>query len=185
MSFVREELIRPLVVSLSEHATDRRAFTDSRRTVTYGNPLSVSGALAMGLGVARGDRVLIHIGSRVDFAEYRLAVLRSGAVGVPVSVRSTEAELSYYVYVYVYAYDSGASRDARPSTDWRARPSPSTRNGSPWSTWTPICRWAAYGNSWAAALSRSSPSGTAYRTRCGSPRGRRATPGRSTRPGPC
>ncbi|MEV4969856.1 type I polyketide synthase [Streptomyces scopuliridis] len=103
MSFVREELIRPLVVSLSEHATDRPAFTDSRRTVTYGDLLSSSGALAMGLGVGRGDRVLIHIGSRVDFAEYCLAVLRSGAVGVPVSVRSTEAELSYYVD------DSGAT----------------------------------------------------------------------------
>ncbi|WP_030355592.1 type I polyketide synthase [Streptomyces scopuliridis] len=103
MSFVREELIKPLVVSLSEHATDRPAFSDSRRTVTYGNLLSVSGALAMGLGVARGDRVVIHIGSRVDFAEYCLAVLRSGAVGVPVSVRSTEAELSYYVD------DSGAT----------------------------------------------------------------------------
>ncbi|MFE2941310.1 SDR family NAD(P)-dependent oxidoreductase [Streptomyces sp. NPDC059255] len=103
MSVVREELIRPLVVSLSGHPADRPAFTDSRRTVTYGDLLSVSGALATGLGVVRGDRVLIHIGSRVDFIEYGLAVLRAGAVGVPVSTRSTEAELRHY------ADDSGAT----------------------------------------------------------------------------
>ncbi|MFC9426267.1 beta-ketoacyl synthase N-terminal-like domain-containing protein [Streptomyces sp. NPDC056987] len=103
MPFVREELIRPLVVSLSGHPADRPAFTDSRRTVTYGDLLSVSGALATGLGVARGDRVLMHIGSRVDFVEYGLAVLRAGAVGVPVSTRSTDAELGYY------ADDSGAT----------------------------------------------------------------------------
>jgi acyl transferase domain-containing protein/acyl-CoA synthetase (AMP-forming)/AMP-acid ligase II/acyl carrier protein len=88
---------------MSGHAADRPAFTDSRRTLTYGELLTGSGLLATGLGVARGDRVLIHIGSRVEFAEYCLAVLRSAAVGVPVSVRSTETELSYY------ADDSGAT----------------------------------------------------------------------------
>jgi acyl transferase domain-containing protein/acyl-CoA synthetase (AMP-forming)/AMP-acid ligase II/acyl carrier protein len=88
---------------MSGHAADRPAFTDSRRTLTYGELLSGTGLLATGLGVARGDRVLIHIGSRVEFVEYCLAVLRSAAVGVPVSVRSTETELSYY------ADDSGAT----------------------------------------------------------------------------
>ncbi|MEV0416009.1 type I polyketide synthase [Streptomyces sp. NPDC050448] len=103
MTPVREELLRPLVTSLSGHRPDRPAFTDDRRTVTYGELLASSGALATGLGVARGDRVLIHVGSRVEFAEYCLAVLRSAAVGVPVSVRSPEAELAYC------ADDSGAT----------------------------------------------------------------------------
>ncbi|MGQ4384810.1 type I polyketide synthase [Streptomyces sp. SAS_270] len=103
MDLVREELFRPLVALLSEHPADRPAFTDSHRTMTYGEILLASGQHAAGLGVGRGERVLIHVGSRVEFVVHALAVLRSAAVGVPVSVRSTEAELAYY------ADDSGAT----------------------------------------------------------------------------
>ncbi|WP_369240562.1 SDR family NAD(P)-dependent oxidoreductase [Streptomyces sp. R21] len=103
MDLVREELLRPLVALLSQHPAERPAFTDSRRTVTYGDLLLSSGRIASGLGVARGDRVLLHVGSRVEFVTYALAVLRSAAVGVPLSVRATEAELAHY------ADDSGAT----------------------------------------------------------------------------
>jgi hypothetical protein len=35
--------------------------------------------------------VLVHVGSRVEFAEHLLTVLRASAVGIPVSSRATEA----------------------------------------------------------------------------------------------
>ncbi|ONF62099.1 SDR family NAD(P)-dependent oxidoreductase [Amycolatopsis keratiniphila] len=94
--------IRPLVTLLRDRPSDRPAFTDEHRTLTFGELLESSGRLAAGLGIARGERVLIHVGGRVEFAEYGLAVLRAGGVGVPVSTRSTAAELARV------AEDSGA-----------------------------------------------------------------------------
>ncbi|WP_051183826.1 SDR family NAD(P)-dependent oxidoreductase [Amycolatopsis balhimycina] len=103
MEEIRTEFIRPLLTSLSAHAADRPAYSDDRRTLTYGGLAHAAAELAAGLGVARGDRVLVHVGSRVEFAVALLAVLRAAAVGVPVSVRSTDAELAHL------AADSGAT----------------------------------------------------------------------------
>jgi acyl transferase domain-containing protein/acyl-CoA synthetase (AMP-forming)/AMP-acid ligase II/acyl carrier protein len=100
---IRSELIRPLLTALSAHPVERPAYSDGRRTLTYGELARTSAELAAGLGVARGDRVLVHVGSRVEFAVSLLAVLRASAVGVPVSVRSTDAELAHL------ADDSGAT----------------------------------------------------------------------------
>ncbi|MFC9844359.1 hypothetical protein ACFWFF_17835 [Streptomyces sp. NPDC060223] len=51
------------VIRSTGRPADRTTFTDGRRIPTYGEPLSSpasgSGLLAAGLGVARGDRVLI------------------------------------------------------------------------------------------------------------------------------
>ncbi|GAB3738321.1 type I polyketide synthase [Amycolatopsis oliviviridis] len=102
MTEIRGGPLRPLVTLLRELPSDRSAFTDERRTLTFGELLDSSGRLATGLGIARGDRVLVHLGARVEFAEYCLAVLRAGGVGVPVSARSTAAELTRI------ADDSGA-----------------------------------------------------------------------------
>jgi len=99
MGSIREDLLRPLLTSLRSHDADRPAFSDGRRTVTYGDLSRDTGRL----DVERGERVLLHIGNRVEFAEYLLATLRSAAIAVPVSVRATEAELSYI------ARDSGAT----------------------------------------------------------------------------
>ncbi|MDX3192752.1 type I polyketide synthase [Streptomyces sp. MN03-5084-2B] len=103
MEEIRAEFIRPLLTALSAHPAERPAYSDARRTLTYGELARASTDFAAGLGVARGDRVLVHVGSRVEFAVALLAVLRAAAVGVPVSVRSTEAELAHL------AEDSGAT----------------------------------------------------------------------------
>ncbi|MFI6306075.1 SDR family NAD(P)-dependent oxidoreductase [Amycolatopsis thailandensis] len=97
MTEIRDGLLRPLVTLLRELPSGRPAFTDERRTLTFGELLDSSGRLATGLGITRGDRVLIHLGARVEFAEYCLAVLRAGGVGVPASARSTAAELTRIV----------------------------------------------------------------------------------------
>ncbi|SEF24463.1 Acyl transferase domain-containing protein [Amycolatopsis pretoriensis] len=103
MEEIRTELIRPLTAALLSHPAERLAYSDDQRTLTYGQLASASCDLAAGLGVTRGDRVLVLVGSRVEFAVALVAVLRAAAVGVPVSVRSTEAELAHLVE------DSGAT----------------------------------------------------------------------------
>ncbi|MGW3963733.1 beta-ketoacyl synthase N-terminal-like domain-containing protein [Amycolatopsis sp. NPDC005003] len=103
MGEIRTEFIRPLLTSLSAHPAERPAYSDGRRTLTYGELARASAGLAAGLGVARGDRVLVHVGNRVEFVVALLAVLRAAAVGVPVSARSTETELARL------AADSGAT----------------------------------------------------------------------------
>ncbi|MET8849882.1 type I polyketide synthase [Amycolatopsis sp. NPDC004625] len=94
MEEIRTEFIQPLPTSLAAHPADRLAYSDGRRTLTYGELNRASAELAAGLDVSRGDRVLVHVGSRVEFVVALLAVLRAAAVGVPVSARSTEAELA-------------------------------------------------------------------------------------------
>ncbi|MEA5367334.1 type I polyketide synthase [Amycolatopsis sp., V23-08] len=102
MGEIREDLLRPLPILLGTADRERPAFSDGTREVTYGELARTSGQLATALGVARGDRVLLHVGSRVEYVEFLLAVVRAAAVGVPVSVRATEAELA------AVADDSGA-----------------------------------------------------------------------------
>ncbi|WP_410664906.1 SDR family NAD(P)-dependent oxidoreductase [Amycolatopsis sp. lyj-84] len=97
MTEIRGGPLRPLVTLLKELPGDRPVFTDAHRTLTSGELLDSSGRLATGLGIARGDRVLVHLGGRVEFVEYCLAVLRAGGIGVPVSTRSTAAELTRLV----------------------------------------------------------------------------------------
>ncbi|MEV6823842.1 type I polyketide synthase [Amycolatopsis sp. NPDC051102] len=103
MEEIRAEFIQPLLAALAAHPAERLAYSDGRRTLTYGELARASAELAAGLGVSRGDRVLVHVGNRVEFAVALLAVLRAAAVGVPVSARSTEAELAHL------AEDSGAT----------------------------------------------------------------------------
>jgi len=109
MTEVRGEFIRALPGVLEEHARragDRTAFQDARRAVTYAaleeRTRRLAGHLAR-LGVRHGDRVALCLGSRVEMMESYLAVLRAGAVGVPLDPRATDAELSYVLD------DSGAT----------------------------------------------------------------------------
>ncbi|MEV5431947.1 type I polyketide synthase [Streptomyces sp. NPDC052701] len=105
---LRTELIRPLHELLDRHARrfpEKIAFRDAHRAVTYGElserTRRLAGHLA-GLGVARGDRVLLRLGNRVEMAEGYVAVARAGAVGVPVDPHAPDAELSHHLT------DSGA-----------------------------------------------------------------------------
>ncbi|ANS69489.1 polyketide synthase type I [Streptomyces lincolnensis] len=104
-----EALIRPLHELLRAHATaapSRVAFADDVRRVTYAELERRTGRLAAYLartGVRRGDRVAICLGNRVETVESVLAVVRAGAVGVPLNPRSSEAELGHFLD------DSGAT----------------------------------------------------------------------------
>ncbi|GAB3897948.1 hypothetical protein GCM10027612_55170 [Microbispora bryophytorum subsp. camponoti] len=71
-------------------------------TLTFAEWDRRSAALAAGLtdrGVAPGDRVALHFGSRdwIDFAVAFFGVLKAGAVAVPMSDRLAPAELRYMI----------------------------------------------------------------------------------------
>ncbi|MEU0530417.1 type I polyketide synthase [Amycolatopsis tolypomycina] len=98
---MRTDLIKPLHVALLENATrfaGKTAFADDHRAVTYGDlearTRRLAGHLA-GLGVRHGDRVAICLGNRVSTVESYYAVLRAGAVAVPLNPGSATAELAY------------------------------------------------------------------------------------------
>ncbi|MDQ7807671.1 SDR family NAD(P)-dependent oxidoreductase [Amycolatopsis sp. A133] len=106
---MRTDLIKPLHVALLENATrfaGKPAFADDHRVITYGDlearTRRLAGHLA-GLGVRHGDRVAICLGNRVSTVESYYAVLRAGAVGVPLNPGSATAELEHPLA------DSGAS----------------------------------------------------------------------------
>ncbi|WP_433342978.1 type I polyketide synthase [Micromonospora sp. CA-111912] len=100
---MRAELIRALPLELREHADsfgEKVAFQDDKRAVTYGDLEARTRRLAghlMGLGVRRGDRVMICLRNSVETLESYLAILRAGAVGVPVNPASTDPELDYFL----------------------------------------------------------------------------------------
>ncbi|WP_149830065.1 AMP-binding protein [Streptomyces tailanensis] len=103
-----DELIRPLPELLKAHAAtapSRVAFADDLRGVTYAEPERRTGRLTAYLartGLACGDRVAICLGNHVERVESVLAVLRAGAIGVPLNPRSSDAELAHFLQ------DSGA-----------------------------------------------------------------------------
>ncbi|EOD69729.1 type I polyketide synthase [Amycolatopsis vancoresmycina] len=98
---MRTDLIKPLHVALLENATrfpDKVAFADDHRAVTYGELAARTRRLAghlAALGVAHGDRVAICLGNRVSTVESYFAVLRAGAVGVPLNPGAATAELEH------------------------------------------------------------------------------------------
>ncbi|GAA1925485.1 hypothetical protein GCM10009753_68560 [Streptantibioticus ferralitis] len=82
------------------------AFRDFSRGVTYAALERRTGGLAGSLartGLRRGDRVAVCLGNCVEMVEGCLAVLRAGAIGVPLNPRSSDEELAYFLR------DSGAS----------------------------------------------------------------------------
>ncbi|WP_143626397.1 AMP-binding protein, partial [Streptomyces viridosporus] len=92
--------IRPLPESLREHARrlgEKVAFQDRRTRRTYRDLECRTGRLAghvAGLGLARGERVAILLGNRVEAVESLLAVTRASGVGVPLDPGSSGAELA-------------------------------------------------------------------------------------------
>src|SRR3954447_20653653 len=102
-------LVRPLPELLQAHALrspSQVAFADDLRSVTYAELERRTGRLAAYLartGLRRGDRVAICLGNCVEAVESLLAVVRAGAVRVPLNPRSSGAELAHFLQ------DSGAS----------------------------------------------------------------------------
>ncbi|MFI1180781.1 SDR family NAD(P)-dependent oxidoreductase [Streptomyces sp. NPDC020799] len=103
MAEIRSELIRALPDVLKAHAARagrKTAFQDARRGVTYEELEERTCRLAghlVRLGIRKGDRVALLSGNRVETVESFLAVLRAGAVGVPLDPGAADAELAYFL----------------------------------------------------------------------------------------
>ncbi|WP_370132279.1 SDR family NAD(P)-dependent oxidoreductase [Streptacidiphilus sp. EB103A] len=98
---LRGDLVRPLAELLREHAErrgDKVAFSDTRRSVSYADLERRTRRLGghfRSLGLGPGDRAGVYLENSVEVAESYHAVVRSGAVCVPVSPRTSGAELDY------------------------------------------------------------------------------------------
>ncbi|WP_445397867.1 type I polyketide synthase [Streptomyces sp. LE64] len=108
MAEVHAELVRPLAEALRLHAAraaSGTAFSAGRHQVTWAElerrTARVAGHLSR-LGIRRGDRVLLCLPSRLETVEGSLAVLRAGAVGVPLDPEAADGELAHVLA------DSGA-----------------------------------------------------------------------------
>ncbi|MGW0534891.1 type I polyketide synthase [Streptomyces sp. NPDC003032] len=94
-----EDVIRPIAEILRDHVSRRGekvAFQDRRVRRTYRDLERRTGRLAghlAGLGLARGERVAVLLGNRVEAVESLLAAVRASAVGVPLDPGVPEAEL--------------------------------------------------------------------------------------------
>ncbi|QJY49950.1 class I adenylate-forming enzyme family protein [Pseudonocardia broussonetiae] len=95
------ELIRTVPETLDAHARlrpDTLAFVDDERSVTYAELAVSTARLAghlQGLGVDRGDRVLLHLDNRVEVAESYLAIPRAGAIAVCANPGAATAEVAH------------------------------------------------------------------------------------------
>ncbi|HJG81164.1 MAG TPA: AMP-binding protein [Brevibacterium senegalense] len=88
---------------LSRHARKRPcapALSHGGRTLTYGDLNDRVCALARGLaeaGVHRGERAVVLMKNRIEVVESYLAIVKLGAIAVPVNFRLTAAEVEYIV----------------------------------------------------------------------------------------
>ena len=95
------DLIAPIPELLRRHAAargDKIAYRDAQTSVTYAGLLERTGKLAGHLadnGIAPGDTVAIMLPNSVPWVESCFAIARAGAVSVPISYDSTEAEIAY------------------------------------------------------------------------------------------
>ncbi|MEW1698386.1 AMP-binding protein [Streptomyces sp. NPDC093249] len=93
------DIVKPLPELLGEHSRrlgDKVCFEDRSRRVTYRELERGTARLAghlVDLGVARGDRVAVLLGNRVETVESLLAVTRASGVGVPLDPGAPEEEL--------------------------------------------------------------------------------------------
>jgi long-chain acyl-CoA synthetase len=98
---LRTDLIAPIPELLRRHAAARSgkvAYRDAQTAVTYDALLERTGKLAGHLadaGIAANDTVAIMLPNSVPWVESCLAIARSGAISVPISYDSTEAEIAY------------------------------------------------------------------------------------------
>lgn len=71
-----------------------------QETLTYAQLMSAAERLAAGLlarGVRKGDRVAFYLGNRPEFVIAYLAVIRIGAIMVPINLRYRRLEISHIV----------------------------------------------------------------------------------------
>jgi long-chain acyl-CoA synthetase len=98
---LRTDLIAPIAELLRRQAAARGskvAYRDAESTVTYAQLEERTGKLAGHLaacGIAPNDTVAIMLPNSVAWVESCLAIARAGAISVPISYDSTEAEIAY------------------------------------------------------------------------------------------
>ncbi|MGW4883851.1 type I polyketide synthase [Streptomyces murinus] len=94
------DVVKPLPELLGDHARrlgDKVCFQDRFKRLTYRELEERTARLAghlVGLGVARGDRVAVLLGNRVETVETLLAITRASGIGVPLDPGSSEEELA-------------------------------------------------------------------------------------------
>jgi long-chain acyl-CoA synthetase len=94
-------LIAPIPELLKRHAGERGskiAYRDASSAVTYAQLEERTARLAAHLadhGIAAGDTVAILLPNSTQWVETCFAIARAGAVGVPISYDSAEAEIAY------------------------------------------------------------------------------------------
>lgn len=98
---LKADLIAPVSELLQRHAAargDKVAFRDAKGEVTYAalerRTANLAGHLAT-LGVGAGERVAIYLPNSVAWVEACLAIVRAGAVAVPISAEASPAEVAY------------------------------------------------------------------------------------------
>lgn len=98
---IHTEVIRPVAELLAARATphgSRAAVSDAEATVSYARlqtrTAALGGALA-GLGVRRGDRVLLLMANSVALVECYLAVVRAEGIGVCLNPASSPDEVAF------------------------------------------------------------------------------------------
>jgi acyl-CoA synthetase (AMP-forming)/AMP-acid ligase II len=95
------DLIAPIPDLLRRHAAargDKIAYRDAQTEVSYAALYDRTGRLAghlSDIGIAPGDTVAIMLPNSVPWVESCFAVARAGAISVPISYDSTEAEIGY------------------------------------------------------------------------------------------
>jgi long-chain acyl-CoA synthetase len=97
------ELIAPVGEILRRNAglyPEKMAFEDKTRSVTYERLNAETENLAsqlIALGLQKGQAVAVFLPNSVNWVVSCLAVVRAGGVAVPVSIESTDSELSYRI----------------------------------------------------------------------------------------
>jgi O-succinylbenzoic acid--CoA ligase len=94
----RPKNVNALFAATVERYGDREALVTDRHRLDYGKLDRVAERLAghlHRLGVAHGDRVVLFLPNDREFVYALLAVLRLGAVAVPVNVREQRPELAF------------------------------------------------------------------------------------------
>jgi len=98
---LRTDLIAPIPELLRRNAAAhgaKVAYRDALTSVSYADLFERTGKLAAHLadaGIEADDAVAIMLPNSVAWAESCLAVIRAGAVGVPISYDATETEIAY------------------------------------------------------------------------------------------
>lgn len=98
--WVRVETVGDLLDSRTAGSSDRSAVVFPGETATYGELADRSHAYAralLAMGVEPGDRVGILMSAGIEFVAILFAVMKVGAVGVPVNSRFKTVELAHIV----------------------------------------------------------------------------------------